>query len=156
MQKSALDQRLALLKSFIQGPGVNSTMSQPRFASGQLTVIDLSDPFIDAAAAASLFEIVMRMFVRADTQGGKIIVVDEAHKVITVIPIFIQKQLTHPSLSIPSTCLRRHPGLQNVLSRSLESNDTSECGSLWVLRVCVFTTAVDTQLEAHAYMQNPP
>lgn len=53
----------------------------PRFAAGQLTIIDLSDPFIDPASAASLFDIVLRLFIRADVGTGKVCVVDEAHKV---------------------------------------------------------------------------
>lgn len=54
-----------------------------RFAAGQLTIIDLSDPFIDPASACGLFEIVIRLFVRANVDTGKILVVDEAHKVRT-------------------------------------------------------------------------
>jgi len=81
MQLVALEQRMALLKSFMHTEKRTSKTSLKRFKSGQLTVVDLSDPFIDAAAAASLFEIVIRMFIRADTGGGKILVVDEAHKV---------------------------------------------------------------------------
>lgn len=53
----------------------------PRFAAGQLTIIDLSDPFIDPASACGLFEIVTRLFVRAELGTGKVLVVDEAHKV---------------------------------------------------------------------------
>jgi hypothetical protein len=52
-----------------------------RFAVGQLTIIDLSDPFIDPASACGLFEIVTQVFIRADIVSGKVLVVDEAHKV---------------------------------------------------------------------------
>jgi DNA helicase HerA-like ATPase len=52
-----------------------------RFEAGQLTIIDLSDPFIDPASACGLFEIVTRLFKRADVGTGKVLVVDEAHKV---------------------------------------------------------------------------
>lgn len=62
------------------GPSVTSRRA-PRFAAGQLTIIDLSDPFIDPASAASLFDIVLRLFIRADVGTGKVCVVDEAHKV---------------------------------------------------------------------------
>lgn len=43
--------------------------------------MDLSDPFIDSASACGLFEIITRLFVRADVGTGKVLVVDEAHKV---------------------------------------------------------------------------
>lgn len=77
-QLAGLEQRMALLRSFIDKKGYNK---HPRFAPGQLTIIDLSDPFIDPAAASGLFEIITRLFVRADVGTGKVLVVDEAHKV---------------------------------------------------------------------------
>ena len=52
-----------------------------RFAAGQLTIIDPSDPFIDPAFARGLFEIVTRIFIRSDVGTGKVLLVDEAHKV---------------------------------------------------------------------------
>lgn len=55
--------------------------TRSRFAPGELTIIDLSDPFIDPASACGLFEVITRLFVRADVGTGKVLVVDEAHKV---------------------------------------------------------------------------
>ncbi len=52
-----------------------------RFAPGQITIIDLSDPFTDSASACGLFEIIVRLFTRAEVDTGKVLVVDEAHKV---------------------------------------------------------------------------
>ena len=69
---------MALLQSFV---APSSYKQKPRFAPGQLTIIDLSDPFIDPAAACGLFEIITRLFVRAEVGTGKVLVVDEAHKV---------------------------------------------------------------------------
>ena len=69
---------MTLLQSFV---APSSYKHQPRFAPGQLTIIDLSDPFIDPAAACGLFEIITRLFVRAEVGTGKVLVVDEAHKV---------------------------------------------------------------------------
>jgi len=55
---------------------------KPRFIPGQLTIVDLSDPFIDPKSACGLFEIVTRIFTRADLgKAGKVLLVDEAHKV---------------------------------------------------------------------------
>ena len=55
-----------------------------------MTIIDLSDPFLDAASACGLFEIIVRLFIRAEVNTGKVLVVDEAHKVsICVIIVLI-------------------------------------------------------------------
>jgi len=79
-QLTGLEQRLSLLNSFLEPNKKLSTRSK-RFSAGQLTIIDLSDPFLDAASACGLFEIIVRLFVRADVGTGKVLVVDEAHKV---------------------------------------------------------------------------
>lgn len=82
MQLTGLEQRMWLLNSFMKKTGSSSsTSSAPRFACGQLTIVDLSDPFIDATSACGLFEILTRLFVRADVRTGKVLLVDEAHKV---------------------------------------------------------------------------
>ncbi|KNZ73824.1 hypothetical protein J132_09465 [Termitomyces sp. J132] len=83
-QLSGLDQRMSLLTSFLakdkKGYGLTRTS---RFAAGRLTIIDLSDPFIDPASACGLFEIIVRLFVRSDVGTGKVLVVDEAHKYLS-------------------------------------------------------------------------
>ncbi len=84
-QKSGLEQRMALLESFLHSPGrfgyYNKVSSGLRFASGQLTIVDLSDRLIDPYIASALFDIVVRNFERADAGTGKVLLVDEAHKV---------------------------------------------------------------------------
>jgi hypothetical protein len=80
-QLTGLEQRMALLTSFMDPSTMGLSRDRPRFAPGQLTIIDLSDPFIDPASACGLFEIITRLFVRADVGTGKVLVVDEAHKV---------------------------------------------------------------------------
>ncbi|KAG8687703.1 hypothetical protein FRC08_011845 [Ceratobasidium sp. 394] len=101
-QSAGLEQRMALLNSFLDPSSRNGSTSSvrrasiistvsasvtsrraSRFAAGQLTIIDLSDPFIDPASAASLFDIILRLFVRADVGTGKVCVVDEAHKYLS-------------------------------------------------------------------------
>jgi hypothetical protein len=81
-QLSGLKQRMSLLTSFLdknpKSPKRHPTAS--RFAAGQLTIVDLTDPFIDPSCACGLFEIVTRLFVRCEVQTGKVLVVDEAHK----------------------------------------------------------------------------
>ncbi|KAI0363570.1 hypothetical protein BV20DRAFT_1126210 [Pilatotrama ljubarskyi] len=80
-QISFLDQRMLLLKTFVD---TEKDQSMSRFKAGQLTIVDLSDPFIDAGSACALFEIVSRLFVRAEVDTGKVLVVDEAHKYLSV------------------------------------------------------------------------
>ncbi|KAF2765930.1 hypothetical protein EJ03DRAFT_354457 [Teratosphaeria nubilosa] len=46
---------------------------------GALTLIDLSDPFVDASTACQLFEISLSIF-KARTTSGFIVTLDEAHK----------------------------------------------------------------------------
>jgi hypothetical protein len=79
-QLSGLEQRMSLLESFLE-KGSKRTSVKTRFEEGQLTVVDLTDPFIDAGHANALFEIVTRLFERAVVGTGKVLVVDEAHKV---------------------------------------------------------------------------
>ncbi|KAF7981653.1 hypothetical protein HWV62_32764 [Athelia sp. TMB] len=80
-QIAGLEQRMALLQSFIEKE--KEEQPRPRFEAGQLTIIDLSDPFIDPASACGLFEFVTRLFVRADVGTGKVLLVDEAHKYLS-------------------------------------------------------------------------
>lgn len=75
-QMSGLKQRMALLEAFL-----DAKKQKPRFVRGQLTIVDLTDPFIDPSSACSIFEVVTRLFVRAELDTGKVLVVDEAHKV---------------------------------------------------------------------------
>lgn len=84
MQIAPLDQRMVLLKAYVNA---SADIANTRFVAGQLTVIDLSDPFIDPSMACALFEIVTRLFVRADVDSGKVLVVDEAHKASTLAVI---------------------------------------------------------------------
>ncbi|KAI0773976.1 hypothetical protein C8Q74DRAFT_1448046 [Fomes fomentarius] len=79
-QRGSLDQRLSLLASFVDSA---NPRKGPLFRSGRVTIIDLSDPFIDPSSACSLFEIITRLFVRADIPSGKVLVTDEAHKYLS-------------------------------------------------------------------------
>ena len=79
-QLAGLEQRMTLLRSFMK---TGREPMEPRFLPGRLTIIDLSDTFIDSAAANGLFEIITRLFVRTDVGTGKVLVVDEAHKVLS-------------------------------------------------------------------------
>jgi hypothetical protein len=45
---------------------------------GSLTIVDLTDPVIDADSACMLFDICISVFIQ-QTQGGKIVALDEVH-----------------------------------------------------------------------------
>lgn len=79
-QISGLEQRMLLLESFLE-KGSKRTLVETRFEEGQLTIVDLTDPFIDAGNVNALFEVVTRLFERTVVDTGKVLVVDEAHKV---------------------------------------------------------------------------
>jgi hypothetical protein len=92
-QKAGLKQRLDLLTTFTQSTrspklphnarSSISTVEEQRFAAGRVTIVDLSDPFVDAAMAGAIFEICIRLFQRANVDTGKVLVVDEAHKYLS-------------------------------------------------------------------------
>jgi hypothetical protein len=75
-----------LLKSFMRPCtrgvlGATPSKDTSKFAAGQITIIDLSDPFMDMTSACGIFEIFVRLYVRSTLESGKVLVVDEAHKV---------------------------------------------------------------------------
>lgn len=110
-QLNALKQRLDLLDAFVDK---ESTNRQKRYAPGRLTIIDLSDPFIDATSACSIFEILTRQFAREDVGTGKVLLVDEAHKVRS--NIFVYTVLT----IVYSICKLLARMLSVVLPRSCQ------------------------------------
>ena len=55
------------------------------FHSGSLTIVDLSCPFIDESAACVLFNICLALFLEHCNDSGRIVALDEAHKV-SLIP----------------------------------------------------------------------
>jgi len=106
IQRGHLDQRMALLKLFTS----TEPHTQPRFSPGQLTIVDLSDPFIDPKSACGLFEIIIRIFTRADLgKAGKVLLVDEAHKYLSA-----SAGLTESLLSLSRQM--RHYGMRVIIS----------------------------------------
>ena len=51
------------------------------FAPGSLTIVDLSCPFVDDSAACALFTICLELFLESRGDVGRVIALDEAHKV---------------------------------------------------------------------------
>jgi hypothetical protein len=52
-----------------------------QFKAGRVTIIDLTDPFISASAASALFDIALSLYLEVNIPNGKLLVLDEAHKV---------------------------------------------------------------------------
>ncbi len=51
------------------------------FEPGSLTIVDLSCPFVDESAACAMFNICLALFLEERGDTGRIIALDEAHKV---------------------------------------------------------------------------
>ena len=79
-----LNQRLNLLESFIDLQGTNLGSA---FEAGTVTILDLSCPFVDVNIACVLFKIGMIMYLKFSATTGKLIAVDEAHKVFKPLPL---------------------------------------------------------------------
>ncbi|THV08692.1 hypothetical protein K435DRAFT_641639 [Dendrothele bispora CBS 962.96] len=114
-QLSGLEQRMTLLKSFMVDKKSKKTAPSTanRFAPGQLTIIDLSDPFIDPSSACGLFEVITRLFIRTEVQTGKVLVVDEAHKYLSPSPNS-ESSLTNALLSLARQ--QRHLAMRVIIS----------------------------------------
>ncbi len=87
-QNGPLRLRLQLLESFLdprtsRGQTVSSNLSSNiwGFEPGSLSIVDLSDPFVNENDACALFSICLSLFMENRGQGGRIVALDEAHKV---------------------------------------------------------------------------
>lgn len=78
-QASMLRMRLNLLESFLDMDG---SCPEPQFRPGEITIMDMSCPFVDANTACILFRIGLQRYIQS-TGTGKMIVLDEAHKVFS-------------------------------------------------------------------------
>jgi hypothetical protein len=85
-QEEFLNQRLDLLESFLD---LDGSTTSPSFAAGEITIIDLSCPFMDASTACVLFKVGMGLYLESDPAVGKVIVLDEAHKVCITPRLFL-------------------------------------------------------------------
>ena len=77
-QNDFLNQRLDLLESFLD---LRNSTPIPAFEAGTVTIIDLSCPFVDVNTACVLFKIGASLYRNSNATTGKLIAVDEAHKV---------------------------------------------------------------------------
>lgn len=88
-QEGPLAMRLQLLDSFM-APNTQWTQSTRPAASetdiwdfkpGSLTIVDLSDPFVSSDDACVMFSICLSLFMEKRGQCGRVVAMDEAHKV---------------------------------------------------------------------------
>lgn len=78
--------RLQLLESFMETgmkafKRTKSAHDIFKAEPGNLTIVDLSDPFVDPASACVLFDICIALFLEDRTAVGRVVALDEAHKV---------------------------------------------------------------------------
>lgn len=91
-QKGPLQLRLQLLESFMD-TGIRASKKNSQKTDifnvqpGSLTIVDLSDPFVDAASACVLFDICLALFLEERSDIGRIIALDEAHKVCDILKL---------------------------------------------------------------------
>lgn len=78
-QLNMLEMRLGLLESCLDTSG---TAPEPKFRPGEVTIIDLSDPFVTPNTACILFKLCLERFMQSRS-SGKMVVLDEAHKAST-------------------------------------------------------------------------
>lgn len=92
-QQVPMKMRLDVLESFFKPGSVNTANKANgqktssgtddiwKFQKGALTIIDLSCPFVGADDACALFNICISLFLKDRHEAGRIIAMDEAHKV---------------------------------------------------------------------------
>lgn len=90
-QEAPLEMRLQLLESFLTPSGLKfrrqrRTLIEDEkgiwdFKAGTLTIVDLSCPFVDQNDACTMFNICLSIFLERRDKCGRLIALDEAHKV---------------------------------------------------------------------------
>jgi hypothetical protein len=86
-----LEMRLDLLELFFE---MGVSCPQPHFQPGEITMMNMSCPFVDANTACILFRIGLNRYLQS-RGNAKMVVLDEAHKV--------RSHDTHPSLVLELT-----------------------------------------------------
>lgn len=115
-QNTSLEMRFQLLESFIDGLSetygvkcfeermpeklnpqkwtkeqIKKRKEQPDMWTpepGSLTIVDLSDPFVNENSACALFDICLSLFLENHRVGGTVLALDEAHKVSIPLTIW--------------------------------------------------------------------
>jgi hypothetical protein len=92
-QASMLQMRLDLLESFLD---TTNNYPEPHFYPGEITIMDMSCPFVDANTACILFRIGLKLYLQLKGTS-KMVVLDEAHKVTMTTNLKILFPETNPA-----------------------------------------------------------
>lgn len=123
--------RLNLLDSFVS-TNIKTPSLKNYFKSGRLVLVDLSDPFLGEAAACTLFDILLGLFLESEPGcKGKIIALDEAHT-------FLSSSSSQKLIASLTAIIRlqRHLGI-----RTLISTQEPLCVPPAILDLCSFILA---------------
>lgn len=109
---------MSLLESFLfEKSTVSKKMTvnpaQNVFSPGTIVICDLTDPFLDSDLACSLFEIMLSHFIRKQ-RLGKVVVMDEAHKYLSVEKQSGSSRLCKALVTL--TRMQRHVGMRLIIS----------------------------------------
>lgn len=92
-QKVMMDMRLNLLESFLDPSCTKATNTASKgknglftTSPGTLTIVDLSDPFLDSSTTCTLFSILLDIFLASRPASGLLVCLDEAHKFMKNTP----------------------------------------------------------------------
>ncbi|KAF2113849.1 hypothetical protein BDV96DRAFT_496095 [Lophiotrema nucula] len=107
-QMKFLQMRLNLLESFLD---LNNAYPDPQYRPGEITIIDMSCPFVDASTACTLFKLGLQRYLQSQAPG-KMVVLDEAHKYMLNVPG--AKALNESLLT--TIRLQRHYGTRVIVS----------------------------------------
>ncbi|TIA32626.1 hypothetical protein D6C78_08104 [Aureobasidium pullulans] len=117
-QQRPMKLRLDLLQSFMRWPPTKSDLKKKApqgllsLQPGNLTIVDLSDPFLDDATVCMLFDICLSIAKERRPRCGLVVALDEAHKYMNQSPAaanFTDRLLT-------TIREQRHIGIRVVIS----------------------------------------
>jgi len=124
-QENMLQIRLDILESFLD---MDDSCAEPEFKTGEITILDMSCPFVDPNTACILFRIGLQRYLQSSA-AGKMVVVDEAHKVSRSLPRSLVLELIRKQymIKVPGAKalnesllqtirLQRHYGVRVVVS----------------------------------------
>ncbi|KAK8152203.1 hypothetical protein BKA80DRAFT_228074 [Phyllosticta citrichinensis] len=126
-QRGPLNLRMQLLESLMDLPSPNKPKSKTNTASlfapepGTLTIVDLSDPFIDPSSACTLFDVALSLFLEHGASKpltGRVIALDEAHKYLSTSSETASSAAAarFTSSLLSAIRLQRHAGVRIVIA----------------------------------------
>ncbi|KAK8206131.1 hypothetical protein IWZ01DRAFT_410759, partial [Phyllosticta capitalensis] len=128
-QRGPLNLRLQLLESLMYLPAMGAPKGVTSlFATepGTLTIVDLSDPFIDPSSACTLFDLSLSLFLEHGSSTGRVIALDEAHKYMSTSSETASSAAAgrFTSSLLAAIRLQRHVGMRIVIATQEPSVDT--------------------------------